>query len=250
MLSPMPDTATSSASQPGGMFLPTRWSVVIAAGRGKPAEATRALEELCVAYWYPLYAFVRRAGHGAHDAQDLTQEFFARLLARNDLAAVDRARGKFRSFLLAALKHFLANEWDRAHALKRGGGQAVLSLDADSAEERYAHEPADTVSADQLYDRRWALTMLEQSLARVRDECAAEGNARLFAAIKGTLSGDATPHAEIAARLGMSEGAVAVAIHRLRKRCREALRTLIAETVNTDADVDEELQHLLAALRG
>lgn len=245
----MPDTRPDSEMAQGGAFAPTRWSVVIAAGRGRETEARRALEELCESYWYPLYAFVRRAGHGAHDAQDLTQEFFARLLARNDLAAVDRARGKFRFFLLASLKHFLANEWDRANAQKRGGGRMVLSLDAATAEQRYAMEPADTVSADQLYDRRWALTMLEQSLARVREECAADGSLRLFEEIKGTLTGDATPHAQIAERLGMGEGAVSVAIHRLRKRCREALRTLIAETVNADADVDNEMAALLAALR-
>ena len=245
----MPDTDSNSAAAQAGAFAPTRWSVVIAAGRGKETEARRALEQLCTAYWYPLYAFVRRSGHGAHDAQDLTQEFFARLLARNDLAGVDRARGKFRSFLLASLKHFLANEWDRANAQKRGGGQAVLSLDAATAEERYALEPADTTSADQLYDRRWALTMLEQSLARVREECAADGSLRLFEEIKGTLTGDATPHAQIAERFGMSTGAVSVAIHRLRRRCREALRALIAETVGTDADVDDEMAALLGALR-
>ena len=244
----MPDSDPSAAH--AGAFAPTRWSVVIAAGRGRESEAKRALEELCTAYWYPLYAFVRRAGHGAHDAQDLTQEFFARLLARNDLAAVDRARGKFRSFLLASLKHFLANEWDRANAQKRGGGQAVLSLDAATAEERYALEPADTVSADQLYDRRWAMTMLERSLGRVREECAADGSLRLFDEIKGTLTGDATPHAQIAEHLGMTEGSVSVAIHRLRKRCRAALRALIAETVNSDADVDDEMTALLGALRG
>lgn len=244
----MPDSDPSAAQ--ADAFAPTRWSVVIAAGRGRESEARRALEQLCTAYWYPLYAFVRRAGHGAHDAQDLTQEFFARLLARNDLAAVDRARGKFRSFLLASLKHFLANEWDRANAQKRGGGQAVLSLDAATAEERYALEPADTVSADQLYDRRWAMTMLERSLGRVREECAADGSLRLFDEIKGTLTGDATPHAQIAERLGMTEGAVSVAIHRLRKRCRVALRALIAETVNSDADVDDEMTALLGALRG
>lgn len=246
----MPDSAPSSAAAQAGLFAPTRWSVVIAAGRGHETEARCALEQLCKSYWYPLYAFVRRAGHSAHDAQDLTQEFFARLMARNDLAAVDRARGRFRSFLLASLKHFLANEWDRANAQKRGGGQAVLSLDAATAEQRYAMEPADTVSADQLYDRRWALTMLEQSLGRVREECAAAGSLALFEEIKGTLTGDTTPHAQIAERLGMSAGAVSVAIHRLRKRCREALRTLIAETVGTEADVDDEVAALLAALRG
>jgi RNA polymerase sigma-70 factor (ECF subfamily) len=232
-----------------GRFEATRWSIVVAAGGVNSERARKALEHLCAAYWYPLYAFARREGHGVEDAQDLTQGFFARLLEKQDWARVDRERGKFRSFLLAAMKHYLANEWDRARAQKRGGGQTVLSLDAASAEQRYGLEPVDTISADQLYDRRWALTMLDQSLARVRMECAADGNARLFDEIKGSLAGGAAPQAEIAARLGMSEGALSVAIHRLRKRCREALRALIAETVNTDADVDDEMQQLLASLR-
>ena len=232
-------------------FSATRWSLVYAArDEADRTRAAKALAELCRDYWYPLYAFVRRQGCTAHEAQDLTQEFFARLLAKGWLEDVDRERGRFRSWLLAAMKHFLANEWDKQHAQKRGGGVRVVSIDDAEAEQRYAYEPADTVSADQLYDRRWALTMLEQSLARVRDECAAEGNLRLFEEIKGTLTGEGAPHAEIAARLGMSEGAVSVAIHRLRKRCRHVLRSLIAETVSVDADVDEELQHLLAALRG
>ena len=232
-------------------FAETRWSLVHAArDDAARTRASKALGELCKDYWYPLYAFVRRQGLAAHEAQDLTQDFFARLLSKDWLDGVDRERGRFRSWLLAAMKHFLSNEWDKQRALKRGGGVTIISISDDEAESRYAHEPADTVSADQLYDRRWALTILEQSLTRVRAEHEAAGSAVLFDALKGALSGDSTPHAEIAAKLHMSEGAVGVAIHRLRKRCRDALRALIAETVNTDAEVDEEMQHLMAALRG
>ncbi len=231
-------------------FAETRWSLVHAA-RDEAAltRASKALAELCRDYWYPLYAFVRRQGCTAHEAQDLTQDFFARLLEKDWLDGVDRNRGRFRSWLLAAMKHFLSNERDKQQALKRGGGVTLISIDDADAEQRYAHEPADTVSADQLYDRRWALTMLEQSLARVREACAREGKTALFDELKGTLSGGGASHAEIATRLGMSEGAVSVAIHRLRQRSRAALRSLIAETVDTHAEVEAEMQDLKAALR-
>lgn len=232
-------------------FAETRWSLVHAArDDAARTRASKALAELCRDYWYPLYAFVRRQGCAAHEAQDLTQDFFARLLEKDWLDGVAQERGRFRSWLLASMKHFLSNERDKQRALKRGGGVTLVSIDDTDAEQRYAHEPADTASADQLYDRRWALTMLEQSLARVREECTAEGKAALFDELKSTLTGGGASHAEIAARLGMSEGAVSVAIHRLRKRCRGALRELIAETVDTDAEVDAEMQDLMAALRG
>lgn len=232
-------------------FADTRWSLVHAArDDAARTRASKALGELCRDYWYPLYAFVRRQGRAAHEAQDLTQEFFARLLEKNWLDGVAPERGRFRSWLVAAMKHFLSNEWDKQRALKRGGGVVLISIHDTDAESRYAQEPADTVSADQLYDRRWALTLLEQALARVRAEHEAAGSAVLFEALKGTLTGDATPHAQIAAQLHMSEGAVGVAVHRLRKRCRESLRALIAETVSTDAAVDEEMRHLMAAIRG
>ena len=232
-------------------FAETHWSLVLAARTTSP-EAAAALAGLCQAYWYPLYAFVRRQGHSPHDAQDLTQEFFARLLAKNYLADVDRAKGRFRSFLLAAMKNFLANEWDRARAQKRGGGDTVLSLDATAAESRYALEPADHASADKLYDRRWALTLLDRAIGRLRDEFARDDKAALFDELKFALTGDKADasHATVAARLGMTEGAVKVAAHRLRKRYRELLRAEIAETVATPAEVEEELRQLCAALGG
>lgn len=220
----------------------------MAATAGDSTQARRALEHLCATYWYPLYAFVRREGHGADDAQDLTQEFFARLLEKNWLDAVDRERGKFRSFLLAAMRHFLANEWDRARRLKRGGGQVILSLDAESAESRYALEPADPATADRIFERRWALTLLEQVLNRLRKEFAGAGRGKLFDELKSALTGEKVPYAEIAARLNLNEGAVRVAVHRLRLRYRDLVRAEIAETVATEDEVDAEVQHLFAAL--
>jgi RNA polymerase sigma-70 factor (ECF subfamily) len=229
-------------------FAQTRWSMVVAAAGGDSTKARRALEHLCETYWYPLYAFVRREGHGADDAQDLTQEFFARLLEKNWLDAVDREKGKFRSFLLAAMRHFLANEWDRANRLKRGGGQAVLSLDAESAEARYALEPADRMTADRIFERRWALTLLEQVLERLRKEFDAAGRGRLFEELKAALTGEKVAYADIAARLNLNEGAVRVAVHRLRLRYRDLIRAEIAETVAGEDELDAEVQHLFAAL--
>jgi RNA polymerase sigma-70 factor (ECF subfamily) len=244
--------STSSPRSQAAAFAETHWSLVLAARRG--GDSTRAgdaLAKLCQAYWYPLYAFVRRQGHTPHDAQDLTQEFFARLLEKNWLADVDRAKGRFRSFLLAAMKHFLANEWDKSKALKRGGGvHNFISLDAESAESRYALEPADTVTADKLYERRWALTLLDATLARLRAEFVADGKAKQFDELKFTLTGGRgdTPYAELAAKFGMSEGAVKVTVHRLRQRYCEVLRAQIAETVGSAEEVEAELRHLFAAL--
>jgi RNA polymerase sigma factor (sigma-70 family) len=247
---PAPESSERVTAATGAQFHQTRWSIVLAARGSDAAQARDALGKLCAAYWYPLYAFVRRQGHGAHDAEDLTQGFFARLLEKDWLGGVDRERGRFRSWLLAALKHFLANEWDKARARKRGSGHAPLSIDAAVGESRYAHEPTDNATADKLYDRRWALTLLEQVLARLRAEFSAAGKAELFEALKPTLTGEKAPYAGIAARLGMSEGAVKVAVHRLRDRYRDLIRAEIAETVETDAEVDDELRHLLAALGG
>ena len=227
-------------------FATTRWSVVLAAG-GTGAGGERALAELCEGYWYPLYAFVRRQGNAPHDAEDLTQEFFARLIEKGWLGDVGRERGKFRSWLLAAMKHFLANEWDRARALKRGGG-AVVSFDALTAEQRYAAEPADEASAEKLFDRSWALQLLERVLSRLRAEFETQGKARAFEELKATILGDAAPLAEIAARLGTSVSAVKAAAHRLRHRYRELLRAEIAETVPLAADINDELAHLFSAL--
>jgi RNA polymerase sigma-70 factor (ECF subfamily) len=217
---------------------------VLTAGGAESPQAGRALEELCRAYWYPLYAYVRRRGYETHEAEDLTQEFFARLLAKNYLADVDREKGKFRSFLLASLKHFLANEWDKARAQKRGGDQMLVSLDAET---RYQREPVDEASADKLLDRAWAVALLDLVLVRLE----AESDSKHFAALKSflTASKDAIPYAEVADKLGTSEGAVKVAVHRLRKRYRVLLREEIAHTVATPADVDEEIRHLFAAFR-
>jgi RNA polymerase sigma factor (sigma-70 family) len=232
----------------GGHFEPTRWSIVVAAAGGKATNAHRALEHLCKAYWYPLYAYVRREGHDAASAEDLTQEFFGRLLEKNWLEAVDREKGKFRSFLLAAMRHFLSNERDRARRLKRGGAHGLVSLDLASAEQRYAAEPADPMTAERIFERRWALTLLEQVLARLRWEFVTAGKEEIFEQLKPALTGEKVPYTEIATRLGQSEGAVRVAVHRLRMRYRDLVRAEIAETVATEAEVYAEVQHLFAAL--
>ena len=244
-----PMSLPSDFVAPGArVFATTRWSIVLAAGAVTPS-AEEALAVLCRAYWYPLYAFVRRRGYGAEDAQDLTQGFFARLLEKDGLASVDRAKGRFRSFLLAAMQHFLANEWDRQQAQKRGGGIVLISIDDAEAERRYHNEPAEQITAEQLFDRRWALTLVDQVLARLGQEMADAGKAAQFDALKFCLTGErGAAYAEIAGRLRTTEGALKVAIHRLRDRYRTLLRAEIAETVGSDADVDDELRQLFSAL--
>jgi RNA polymerase sigma factor (sigma-70 family) len=231
-------------------FAATRWSVVLAARDRQSPQAAEALETLCRNYWYPLYAFVRRQGRSPHDAEDLTQAFFARLLERNDLAGVDRARGKFRSFLLGSMKHFLANDWDRAQAQKRGGGKAILSIDRESAEESYKFEPVDRLSADKIFERRWAMTLLERTLQRLANEYEKDGKREVFEALKATISGGEgdVGYAEIGKRLGSTEGAIKVAAHRLRQRYREVLRAEIAETVSNGDELEDELRNLFAVL--
>ncbi len=233
----------------GGRFATTHWSLIVAAQDASVPEARQALAELCRLYWYPLYAFIRRNGHADDRAQDLTQEFFARLLEKDGLAAVDQSKGRFRSFLLAACRHFLANQWDRDHAQKRGGG-AVLSIDFDGAEDRYTHEPAHDETPERLFERRWALALLERVLARLRGEYEAAGKGHLFACLKGRLAGEGATasHARTAAELGVSEGAVKVAVHRMRKRYRELLRDEIAQTVDDPGQVEDEIRALFAAL--
>jgi RNA polymerase sigma factor (sigma-70 family) len=238
------------SSVPPQWFVTTHWSVVLAAGRADSTRARAALEKLCRNYWYPLYAFVRRLGHGPHDAEDLVQGFFAVCLAKNYLGAAQQSRGRFRSFLLVALKHFLANEWDKQRARKRGGAQPMISLDSLTAEQRYALEPAERLSADKLFERRWALTMLDQVVSRLRGEQAAAGKLDQFEALKEciTAAGRGTPYAKLANQLGLSEGAVKVAVHRLRRRYRELLEAEIANTVSSPEEVEEERRQLLAAL--
>src|ERR1051325_5421767 len=231
-------------------FVTTHWSVVVSAGRNDTPRARQALERLCQAYWYPLYAYVRRRGHSAHDAQDLTQAFFTRLLEGEALAAADPARGRFRSFILTAMNHFLTQEWEKARTQKRGGGKEVLSLDLAAAESRYDLEPATAETPDKEFDRKWALALLEQVMDRLEEEYRHEGKAALFDGLKRTLAGtrEAQPYRDLAAELGMSEGAVKVAVHRLRKRYRELLQAEIANTVTTPEEAKEEMRHLLSAL--
>jgi RNA polymerase sigma-70 factor (ECF subfamily) len=240
---------TPSDAAPG-RFATTHWSVVLAArARGEP-QAEEALSALCRTYWYPLYAYIRRRGHSAEDAQDLTQAFFTRLLEKNDLAQVDPQKGRFRSFLLAACNHFLSNERDRQKAQKRGGGRAALSLDWSDAEGRYLVEPADGLTPERLFERRWALTLLDQVLTRLRAEYAERGKEHLFDALRGAMAGepDAASYRDSARQLGLSEGAVKVAIHRLRQRYRELLRDEIGRTVGAPEQIDDEVRDLFAAL--
>ena len=220
--------------------------------RPRSPEAREALATLCQAYWYPLYAFLRRQGTPAEDAQDLVQAFFAELLEKDRLAAADRERGKFRSFLLASLKHFQANEWRRASAQKRCGGAATLSLDWDAGERRFALEPAHQQTAERIFHRQWAMTLLEQTLAALREENAAAGKAELFDHLKAHLGGDpdAVPYRQLADRLGMTEGSLKVAVHRLRARWRDALREQIAQTVAGREEAEEELRELFDAVGG
>ena len=231
-------------------FATTHWSLVVAAGQRTTAESERALAELCEHYWYPLYAFVRRRGYSVEESQDLTQEYFAFLLERDSLRAADQRRGRFRSFLMTSLHNFLANQWRERQALKRGGGKSALSLDWHSGEQRYQAEPVDRMTPERIFDRRWALTLLERTLTRLREQYRSSGKEALFVRLQGCLSGEGpqTPYAEMARELSMSEAAVKVAVHRLRQRCGELLRDEIAETVAEPAEIDEELGYLFAAL--
>lgn len=233
-------------------FATTRWSVVLAAGNPSSATAGKALSELCQAYWYPLYAYVRRRGRSREDAEDLVQSFFGDLLERNPFGGLSAERGRFRAFLLAALKHSLANDWDRTHRQKRGGGVPHLSLDWNEAEARYHQEPADPESPDRAYDRAWAVALLERVVVRLEEECRADGRGALFRATRGflMLGEDAIPHAQAARDLGMEEGAVRIAVHRLRKRYRELLREEISQTLQNPAQTADELRSLQAALSG
>jgi RNA polymerase sigma factor (sigma-70 family) len=234
----------------GAAFVTTHWSVVLTAQSRSPA-AQDALEKLCRAYWLPLYAFVRREGHPPEEAKDLTQEFFARFLQRRDFDAVRREKGRLRSYLLVALKHFLANERHHASALKRGQGQQPISLDEILAHQRNELEPAETLTADQIYERRWALTLLEQVLARLGNEFRDAKKTPLFERFKELLADEPNrpSQAEMARELGMTENALKQAFHRMRERYRQILREEIAHTVATPAEIEDELRHLIAVLR-
>ena len=246
-----PMNAESNPVAARANFATTHWSVVLEAGEEDSPKASEAMGQLCQTYWYPLYAYVRRRGYDVHAAQDLTQEFFARLLAKNYLSVVDRNKGKFRSFLLACLEHFLAREWIRANAQKRGGGQIAFSLDAVDAENRYLLEPATDLTPEKIYDRRWATTLLDRAMTRLEAECLANDKGDLFATVKGFLSGEKgeAGYRDIATSLNTSEAAIKMTVYRLRQRYGELVRDEIAQTVATAAEVDEELRYLIALLR-
>jgi RNA polymerase sigma-70 factor (ECF subfamily) len=231
-------------------FQTTHWSVVLSAAGADSLKRAEALEKLCDAYWYPLYAYVRRRGHGPEDAKDLTQEFFARLLAKNWLADIEPAGGLFRSFLLTALNRFLANEYDRNQAVKRGGGKRFISLDQENAEARYLSEPTVDETPERIFERRWALAVLDQALTRLRSETRETDKSRQFELLNPFLSRepDDGEYAAAAGQLGISAGAVGVAVYRLRQRYRELVRAEISNTLADLSRVDEEMRHLFAAL--
>lgn len=243
-------TSPNASDQPhAARFATTRWSIVATAGSTSP-QSREALAALCHAYWYPLYAFLRRQGTPAEDAQDLVQAFFVELLEKGKLGAADPERGKFRSFLLASLKHFQANQWRRAAAQKRGGGVTAVSLDLEAGERRFALEPAHELTPERIFQRQWAMTLLEQTLAALRTEFAAAGKAELFERLKPYLGGEGAglPYRELGAELGMTEGALKVAVHRYRGRWREVLREQIAQTVDSPDEIEQELRELFAAV--
>jgi RNA polymerase sigma factor (sigma-70 family) len=244
-------TSSSTPANSGRpVFVTTHWSVVLTAGDPASPHAATALEALCRAYWYPLYAFVRRRGHSPPDAQDFTQEFFARLLEHNWIAQADRHKGRFRSFLLMAMKRFLSKEWDKIRTLKRGGQVRIVPLQLDTAETRYAREPADTCTPEQVFEKQWALALLESVLNRLREDYAHEAKGGLFHTLEPCLIGsrEKQPYAALATQLGMTEGAVKMAVCRLRERYRECLKEVIAQTVASPTEVDEELRHLFRVL--
>jgi RNA polymerase sigma factor (sigma-70 family) len=230
-------------------FVTTHWSVVLSARDPHSSRCLEALERLCRSYWYPLYSYARRTGHSPPDAEDLTQGFFVRLLEKDYLKAAARDKGRFRTFLLTALKRYLANEWDRQHAQKRGGFAPIVSIDQELAESLFAAEPAHNLSPDLLFDRQWAVTLLERTMTQLRTEYAATGRAHLFECLCNCITKDesALPYAEIANRLHLTEAAVKMAVHRLRGRYREILQHEIAQTVSTPEEIEGEIRHLFAA---
>jgi RNA polymerase sigma-70 factor (ECF subfamily) len=246
----MPESEGLAQTPPQPLFLTTHWSVVLAAKDKASPGCSEALETLCRTYWYPLYAFVRGSGYSPHDAQDLTQGFFERLLAKDYLRVVDPEKGRFRTFLKMALKRFLVHEWERGKAEKRGGGQPSLSFDTAMAEQRFQAETTNLLGPDQLYDRQWAFTLLEQVNAKLEREYKEAGKAQDLKALKPYLTEERgrIPYSQIASALQITQGASRVAVHRLRRRFRELFREVLAETVSEPAEVDEELRHVIGVL--
>jgi RNA polymerase sigma-70 factor (ECF subfamily) len=244
----MTDSTTSHENP--RVFPVTQWTLVVAAGATPSPESAAALERLCATYWYPLYAYVRRCGHLPCDAEDLTREFFAGLLEHRWIARADRDLGRFRSFLLTAMKRFMAKEWAKAKTLKRGGGVRLVPLRFDTAETRYCREPADTSTPEQVYEKQWALLLLEAVMKRLREDYVRDGKGVLFDTLQPCLVGsrEAQPYTVLAAQLGMAEGAVRTAVCRLRERYREHTKHEIGQTVASPAEIDGELRHLFRVL--
>jgi RNA polymerase sigma-70 factor (ECF subfamily) len=242
---------TNRSLDPTGTFATTHWSVVLNARSEDSSQALVAIEKLARAYWYPLYAYIRRKGHDAHTAEDLTQEFFARVISRNFFARVDRTKGRFRSWLLGAMNHFLAHEWEKARAQKRGGGATLIPLDEAQANERYERHLAVETAPEKFFDQQWALTMLERAATRLRATYLAEGRPEMYDRLKPFVSaGSPAPsYAEAALQLSLTESALKSAVHRLRQRFHEFVREEVAQTVCTPSDLDDELRYLLAAIR-
>ena len=226
-------------------FATTQWSLVLAAAKGGSTDAEEALARLCSLYWYPVFAFIRRQGHSADEAQDLAQGFFTRLLEKGELGQADRDRGRFRSFLLTACRHFISNEEDRIRAIKRGGGAVAISIDIVEAEGRYERALVSAETPERLYERQWALTLMDVVLDSLRNEYVAAGNERLFDRLSGLLTDRGGTHADAARDLDMTIPAVKMAVHRLRRRYREALRERVADTVDSPEEVDDEIRHLM-----
>jgi RNA polymerase sigma-70 factor (ECF subfamily) len=243
-------SSPTSSSETPRQFPHTRWSLVLAATRKDSAESAEALEAVCRAYWQPLYGYVRRCGQSAHDAQDLTQEFFCRLLEKRWLDSAAREKGKLRTFLIVALKNFMSNEWRRASAQRRGGGQAHVQFDTAFAESRFVADQSSALALDETFDRQWAMTLLNLTVERLRAEFASSGKPADFDALKDCLMAarGTIDYAALAARLGINEGAARVAAHRLRKRFREIYREEISQTLADSADLDAELRHLAGVL--
>ncbi|HOX60116.1 MAG TPA: sigma-70 family RNA polymerase sigma factor [Candidatus Paceibacterota bacterium] len=243
---------SDKAHRPRGYFATTHWTVVLGVGDSDTTQTRAALEKLCHTYWYPLYAYVRRYGYSPEDAQDLTQEFFARLLERKWVERADPQQGRFRSFLLGVLKHFLADERDKMRAQKRGGGIPPIPLEVAGAETRYQLELPDNLTAEKIYEKRWALALLENVLTKLRREYEADGKEALFAKLEACLTKGraAIPYRALAEELHMGEGALRMTVHRLRARYRQLLRSEIADTVLTREEVEEEMRHLFQVLSG
>ncbi len=247
---PTSEREAQNHAEPQGLFLTTHWSVVLAAKDKASPDCAQALEILCRTYWYPLYAFTRSSGYSPHDAQDLTQAFFARLLEKDYLRVVEPQKGRFRTFLKMALKRFLANEWERLRASRRGGGHTHLSFDTRLGETRFRQECADSATPDRVYDRQWALTLLGESMERLEQEYETVGKIDEFRQLNPHLTAErgTIPYGEMAAVLQTTEGAARVAVHRLRRRFREVFREVIAETISAPEEIDEEVRYVLEVL--